>query len=43
MSEGLALYRIEDKVAVITLNRPEKMNALSRELWRDLDDAIGRR
>jgi enoyl-CoA hydratase len=42
MSEGLVLYRIEDKVAVITLNRPEKMNALSRELWRDLDAAMVR-
>ena len=42
MSEGLVLYRIEDKVAVITLNRPEKMNALSRELWGDLDAAMVR-
>ena len=42
MSEGLVLYRVEDKVAVITLNRPDKMNALSRELWRDLDAAMVR-
>ena len=42
MSEGLALYRVEDKVAVITLNRPEKMNALSKELWRELDAAMVR-
>jgi enoyl-CoA hydratase/carnithine racemase len=42
MSEALVLYRIEDEVAVITLNRPEKMNALSREVWRDLDTAMVR-
>jgi enoyl-CoA hydratase/carnithine racemase len=42
MSEELVHYRIEDKVAVITLNRPDKMNALSRELWRDLDTAMVR-
>jgi enoyl-CoA hydratase len=40
MSEGLALYRKEGKVAVITLNRPAKLNALSGELWRDLDAAM---
>src|SRR5262245_59269723 len=40
MSDALVLYRREEKVAVITLNRPAKMNALSRELWRDLDAAM---
>lgn len=29
-----------DKVAVITLNRPEKLNAMSYELARDLDDEL---
>jgi len=42
MADGLVQYRVEDKVAVIKLNRPEKMNALSRELWRDLDAAMVR-
>src|SRR6185295_13946392 len=30
-----------DKVAVITLNRPEKLNAMSYELASDLDQALG--
>jgi enoyl-CoA hydratase len=42
MSDELVHFRVEDKVAVITLNRPDKMNALSRELWRDLDAAMVR-
>ena len=42
MSEGLVLFRIEDEVAVITLNRPEKLNALSGEVWRELDAAMVR-
>ena len=40
--DGLVLYRLEDAVAVITLNRPDKRNALSRELWRELDAAMVR-
>jgi enoyl-CoA hydratase/carnithine racemase len=42
MANGLVQYAVEDKVAVIKLNRPDKMNALSRELWRDLDEAMVR-
>ncbi len=33
-------YRIADKVATITLNRPERRNALSRELLVELHDAL---
>lgn len=32
------LYGIEDKVAVIALNRPEKMNALNHDMWVQLDE-----
>jgi len=43
MSYQDLLYAVEDKVATITLNRPERMNALSRsleaEIHRALDEA----
>ena len=34
------LSEIEDGVAIITLNRPDKMNAMNRKLNRELHDAI---
>lgn len=34
------LYQIEDRIAWITLNRPEKLNALSRPLWKELQKAL---
>jgi len=39
-SKPLILYRTEDRVAVISLNRPEKVNALSRDMWVALDAAF---
>jgi enoyl-CoA hydratase/carnithine racemase len=39
-SENVVLYEVEDQVAVITLNRPEKRNALNRAIWRQLDEAF---
>jgi enoyl-CoA hydratase/carnithine racemase len=38
----LVLYELRDTVAIITLNRPEKRNALSRAVWRQLDAAFQR-
>lgn len=40
MSAELVLYDAVDGVAVITLNRPEKRNALNRALWIQLDAAF---
>jgi methylglutaconyl-CoA hydratase len=37
---SLVIYSTKERVAYITLNRPEKRNALSHELVRDLKDAF---
>ena len=40
MAYSQILYDVADKVATITLNRPEKMNALSQELMYEFNDAL---
>ena len=40
MSENLVTYDSNDRIATITLNRPEKMNALSNALVAELRDAM---
>ncbi|MES2564722.1 MAG: enoyl-CoA hydratase/isomerase family protein [Pseudomonadota bacterium] len=40
MSYEHILVEVEDGVAVITLNRPEKMNAMNRKLGEELYDAV---
>ncbi len=34
------LYEVDDRVATITLNRPERLNAFNRQMMRDLIDAV---
>ncbi|MDV2686084.1 enoyl-CoA hydratase/isomerase family protein [Alkalihalophilus lindianensis] len=36
------LYTVENQIAMITLNRPEKLNTLSRELVVELTEALNR-
>ena len=40
MSYEYILYDVEDGVAVITMNRPESLNAMNRALNRELHDAV---
>jgi enoyl-CoA hydratase/carnithine racemase len=34
------LYEVAERVATVTLNRPERMNSLSVALWDELEDAL---
>jgi enoyl-CoA hydratase len=40
MDSGLILYEARDRVATITLNRPEVMNAIVSPMWQELNEAI---
>jgi enoyl-CoA hydratase len=42
MTDPVVLYEVDDKVGVITLNRPDKLNAISAELLHQLLDAFRR-
>lgn len=39
---ALVLYEVTDRVATITLNRPEKLNAMSRSLLTELEASFAR-
>jgi enoyl-CoA hydratase/carnithine racemase len=43
VADGIVLYHVDDKVGIITLNRPEKLNAISRDLQLALTEAFARR
>src|ERR1700722_9768686 len=40
-STDVLIYEVRDRKAYITMNRPQRMNALSRELMGALHDAFG--
>jgi enoyl-CoA hydratase len=42
LPDPVVLYEVEDKISVITLNRPEKLNAISAELQHQLTEAFAR-
>ena len=42
MAEDKILYRVEDNIAVITLNRPEQRNAQDLDFILQLDAAFSR-
>src|SRR5205085_2681145 len=42
VAETLVLYEVDDKVSVIILNRPDKLNAISPELMHQLLEAFAR-
>jgi hypothetical protein len=42
LADPLVLYDVDDKVGVVTLNRPDKLNAISHELQHALTEAFER-
>src|SRR5437879_9193224 len=42
MPDPLVLYEVDEKAGIITLNRPEKLNAISAELQEQLTDGFAR-
>ena len=42
MSESVLVYTLDNGVALLSLNRPEKRNALNRELVQALKDQLER-
>ena len=42
MPDPVVLYEVDEKVSVVTLNRPDKLNAISPELQRHLTEAFAR-
>lgn len=42
MAKTDVLYEVQDQIGIITLNRPEKMNAMTHEMFDLFEDIVGR-
>src|SRR5262245_20430956 len=42
MTLNTLLFSVQDGVATITINRPDKLNALNDEVFRELTEHVGR-
>jgi enoyl-CoA hydratase/carnithine racemase len=42
VADPVVLYDIDEQVSAITLNRPDKLNAISADLQHQLQDAFAR-
>ena len=42
MTDNLVLYETEEKVGIITMNRPDKLNAISHEMREEMCEAFAR-
>ncbi|HEV8679073.1 MAG TPA: enoyl-CoA hydratase/isomerase family protein [Stellaceae bacterium] len=42
MADPVVLYDVDEKVGIVTLNRPDKLNAISAELQKALTEAFAR-
>ena|SRR5579863_8240014 len=42
MADPVVLYQTDDKVGIITLNRPDKLNAISHDLQHALTETFAR-
>ena len=40
MTDATVLYERRGRVALITLNRPDRLNAVTQQLWNEFDDAL---
>lgn len=40
MESGYVIYEAQDRIATITLNRPDSLNAIVSPMWQELEEAV---